>query len=83
MEASRQASSDHGETTATLRDELLFQRTTQTHLWALPLVNSSDLSNWLPAPNGDFSLYLRAYWPGTELLDVGRTTLPVEKARIQ
>ena len=21
-------------------------------------------SNWLPAPDGDFSLYLRAYWPG-------------------
>jgi hypothetical protein len=25
-----------GETTATLRDELLFQRATQTYLWALP-----------------------------------------------
>ena len=56
MVASRQASSDHGETTATLRDELLFHRARQTHLWALPLVNSSDLSNWLPAPNRDFSL---------------------------
>jgi hypothetical protein len=27
-------------------------------------------SNWLPAPKGaDFSLYLRAYWPGTAILD--------------
>jgi hypothetical protein len=27
------------ETAQTLRDELLFQRATQTYLWALPLVN--------------------------------------------
>jgi hypothetical protein len=66
-----------------LRDELLFQRATQTYLWALPLVNSSDLSNWLPAPNGDFSLHLRAYWPGAELLDASWMPPPVEKARVQ
>ena len=29
-----------GKTTATLRDELLFQRATQTYLWALPLLNT-------------------------------------------
>ena len=23
------------------------------------------MSNWLPAPDGDFSLYIRAYWPDT------------------
>jgi len=23
----------------------------------------SDRTNWLPAPKGDFSLYIRAYWP--------------------
>ena len=28
------------ETAQTLRDELLFQRATQTYLWALPLVNT-------------------------------------------
>jgi len=28
------------ETAATLRDELLFQRATQTYLWALPLINT-------------------------------------------
>jgi len=27
------------ETVQTLRDELLFQRATQTYLWALPLIN--------------------------------------------
>lgn len=26
-------------------------------------------SNWLPAPNGTFSLYIRAYWPDTAILD--------------
>ncbi|WP_426128290.1 DUF1254 domain-containing protein [Pararhizobium sp. PWRC1-1] len=26
-------------------------------------------ANWLPAPAGDFSLYLRAYWPKTEIVD--------------
>ena len=26
-------------------------------------------SNWLPAPAGPFSLYLRAYWPGPQILD--------------
>lgn len=25
--------------------------------------------NWLPAPEGDFSLYLRTYWPKTEIVD--------------
>jgi hypothetical protein len=28
------------ETAETLRDELLFQRATQTYLWALPLINT-------------------------------------------
>lgn len=26
-------------------------------------------TNWLPAPNGPFSLYLRAYWPRPSILD--------------
>lgn len=26
-------------------------------------------ANWLPAPKGDFSLYLRAYWPKPPILD--------------
>jgi hypothetical protein len=30
------------ETAQTLRDELLFQRATQTYLWALPLVNNHN-----------------------------------------
>ena len=26
-------------------------------------------SNWLPAPDGKFSLWIRAYWPDQEILD--------------
>lgn len=26
-------------------------------------------ANWLPAPEGNFSLYLRAYWPDVQILD--------------
>jgi hypothetical protein len=26
-------------------------------------------SNWLPAPNGTFSLYIRAYWPDKAVID--------------
>ena len=25
--------------------------------------DADQISNWLPAPDGDFSLYIRAYWP--------------------
>jgi len=33
-------------------------------------------SNWLPAPDGDFSLYMRAYWPQAEITS-GKWTPPV------
>jgi hypothetical protein len=33
-------------------------------------------SNWLPAPNGAFSLYIRAYWPDKTVVD-GSWQLPV------
>ena len=26
-------------------------------------------ANWLPAPNGNFSIWLRAYWPDQAVLD--------------
>jgi len=32
-------------------------------------------SNWLPAPDGDFSLYMRAYWPQAEITS-GKWTPP-------
>ncbi|HUL67888.1 MAG TPA: DUF1254 domain-containing protein [Burkholderiaceae bacterium] len=36
-------------------------------------------ANWLPAPSGDFSLYVRAYWPRTPVTDGSWTPPPVEK----
>ena len=41
----------------------------------------SDKSNWLPAPKGaDFSLYVRAYWPKTPVIDGSWTPPPVTKS---
>jgi hypothetical protein len=33
-------------------------------------------ANWLPAPSGDFSLYVRAYWPKLPILDGSWTPPP-------
>jgi hypothetical protein len=35
-------------------------------------------SNWLPSPEGDFSLYIRAYWPDTAITS-GKWTPPEVK----
>ena len=37
--------------------------------------DAGQLANWLPAPKGDFSLYVRTYWPKTEATD-GQWTPP-------
>ena len=37
-------------------------------------------ANWLPAPKGDFSLYVRAYWPKAGILDGSWTPPPVQRA---
>jgi hypothetical protein len=31
--------------------------------------DSAQRANWLPAPKGDFSLYVRAYWPKAAITD--------------
>lgn len=36
-------------------------------------------SNWLPAPDGPFSLYLRCYWPDQKIIDGSWTPPNVEK----
>ncbi|WP_432121081.1 DUF1254 domain-containing protein [Streptomyces sp. S1] len=36
---------------------------------ARPPVDDQHRTNWLPAPDGPFSLYLRAYWPHPSALD--------------
>ncbi|MEU6199769.1 DUF1214 domain-containing protein [Streptomyces sp. NPDC047061] len=46
---------------------------------AAPPADEADLPNWLPAPAGRFSLYLRAYWPDTAALDGTWKPPPVTK----
>jgi hypothetical protein len=36
-------------------------------------------ANWLPSPKGDFSLYLRAYWPQDSVIDGSWVPPPVER----
>lgn len=36
-------------------------------------------ANWLPAPEGPFSMYLRLYWPKEEALSGGWTAPPVKR----
>ena len=38
-------------------------------------------SNWLPAPNGTFSLYIRAYWPEKAILDGTWQPPKIEKVK--
>jgi hypothetical protein len=37
-------------------------------------------ANWLPAPNGDFSLFIRAYWPKVEITEGSWTPPAVRRA---
>lgn len=41
--------------------------------------DASARANWLPAPKGDFSLYVRAYWPKAPVLDGSWTPPAVKK----
>jgi hypothetical protein len=40
-----------------------------------PPADQTQHDNWLPAPDGEFSLYIRAYWPGEAILG-GQWTPP-------
>jgi hypothetical protein len=37
-------------------------------------------TNWLPAPDGPFSLYIRCYWPKLAVMDASWTPPPVKKS---
>jgi hypothetical protein len=41
--------------------------------------DAAQRANWLPAPKGDFSLYLRAYWPQTAVSDGSWTPPPAKR----
>jgi hypothetical protein len=40
---------------------------------------AAQRDNWLPAPKSDFSLYVRAYWPKTAVIDGSWTPPAVQK----
>lgn len=42
--------------------------------------DASQRANWLPAPQGDFSLYIRAYWPKPAVTDGSWTPPAVQRA---
>jgi hypothetical protein len=48
---------------------------------ATPPEDDDLRSNWLPAPDGPFSLYLRAYWPEPPILDGTWTPPPITRFR--
>jgi hypothetical protein len=41
--------------------------------------DAAQRANWLPAPKGDFSLFMRAYWPAVEVTDGSWTPPAVER----
>jgi hypothetical protein len=41
--------------------------------------DENQRANWLPAPQGDFSLYVRAYWPKTATTQGSWTPPPVQR----
>jgi hypothetical protein len=43
--------------------------------------SADKMSNWLPAPKDDFSLYVRTYWPDKTILDGGWTPPKVERVK--
>jgi hypothetical protein len=45
-----------------------------------PPTDPAQRANWLPAPNGDFSLYVRAYWPKAAVTDGSWTPPAVQRA---
>jgi hypothetical protein len=38
-------------------------------------------ANWLPAPKGPFTMYMRLYWPKEEAIDGKWTAPPLEQSK--
>jgi hypothetical protein len=43
--------------------------------------SADKMSNWVPAPKTDFSLYVRTYWPEAAILDGNWTPPKVERVQ--
>jgi hypothetical protein len=51
------------------------------YVQAAPPTDPLQRANWLPAPkDADFSLFMRSYWPKTDIIDGSWTPLAVLKA---
>jgi hypothetical protein len=50
------------------------------YVQADPPADPAQRANWLPTPKGDFSLYVRAYWPKAAILDGSWTPPPVTRS---
>jgi hypothetical protein len=52
------------------------------YVQAAPPTDARQRANWLPAPrDGDFSLYVRAYWPKTPVIDGSWTPPAVDRQK--
>lgn len=51
------------------------------HVQADAPTDAARRANWLPAPKGDFSLFLRAYWPKVAVTDGSWTPAAVERRK--
>ena len=57
---------------------LLFKSVVERQLQQLAGKSSYEVTFWLPAPAGNFSIWIRAYWPDQAILD-GTWKPPVVK----
>ena len=51
------------------------------YVQADPPTDALQRANWLPAPRGEFSLYIRAYWPDAPIVNGQWTPPPVRSAK--
>jgi hypothetical protein len=51
------------------------------YVQAAPPTDALQRANWLPAPRGDFSLYIRTYWPDAPIVNGQWTPPPVRSAK--
>jgi hypothetical protein len=63
----------------TKNKDLKYNRDGSLTFYVQPDPPARDRSNWLPAPKGDISLYLRTYWPKTQTTEGSWTPPAVER----
>jgi hypothetical protein len=61
------------------RSDLVANADSSVDVFIQNIAPAGHESNWLPAPSGNFRLWLRAYMPGAPVLDGKYTVPPVVK----